>query len=229
MVRFVVVALAVVLASAAIAPADAACVSKKCPEEALVEQARQKAQETCGCTRPGQSHGKYVKCVKKLVKAADLTALLPQKACRKLVTQCESNSICGKPNAVVCCETKKNGKIKASIKPSAAKCNKGDACGASGGFYSTSDACAADGTCATTTPRRPRRLRPPARPSLAVSARCPNNPTAAGSPKQLCLLVPLVDPATGSNGSDLDTGYSGALAQLPGPRGGDAQVLPEQL
>ena len=71
--------------------------------------------------------------------------------------KCESASICGKPNAAVCCTAKKNGQIKATIVNSAAKCKKGSACGALLGFFSTSDACDTDGTCAgptttTTTP-----------------------------------------------------------------------------
>ena len=43
------------------------------------------------------SHGKYVKCVKSTLKLANLTALIPDKACRKLITQCESASICHIP------------------------------------------------------------------------------------------------------------------------------------
>jgi hypothetical protein len=54
-------------------------------------------------------------------------------------------------------------------------------------------------------------------PSVSCDAICPNTPSIAGSPKQMCLTVPLVDPATGSNGSDLDTGYSGLSHNFPIP------------
>src|SRR5262249_9557299 len=87
------------------------------------------------------------KCVKSTLKLANLTALIPQKPCRKLIMKCENSSICGKLNAAVCCVHKKSGKVKSSIVKSATKCKKGVACGASLGFYSTFDACDADGSC----------------------------------------------------------------------------------
>src|SRR4029077_4203879 len=73
------------------------------------------------------------------------------------VMRCESSSICGQPDAVVCCKTKKSGKVAASMRKSAANCKSGIACGASLGLYSTFDACNSTGTCAqeattTTTP-----------------------------------------------------------------------------
>ena len=46
------------------------------------------------------------KCVKSTLKLANLTALIPEKACRKLIKKCENASICGKPNAAVCCVAK---------------------------------------------------------------------------------------------------------------------------
>src|SRR5262249_13053593 len=36
-----------------------------------------------------------------------------------------------------------------------------------------------------------------------------------GQPKQLCLTTPLPDPTTNSNGSDLDTGFSGISHNFP--------------
>lgn len=126
----------------------AECVNAKCPDANAIARARSIIQETCGCTREGQSPGAYKKCVKGALKLANLTALIPDKRCRKLIRQCENASICGKPNAAVCCVLKSNGRIKASIVGSAAKCTKGSACGALLGRFSTSDACADDGTCA---------------------------------------------------------------------------------
>src|SRR5262249_15603770 len=79
-----------------------------------------------------------------------LTALLPEKRCRALVVRCERASICGRPNAAVCCVLKKNGRVKASIVASPATCRKGNACGAALGLFGTTDACAADATCAGT-------------------------------------------------------------------------------
>jgi hypothetical protein len=54
-------------------------------------------------------------------------------------------------------------------------------------------------------------------PGGGCDAICPNNSSIVGSPKQMCLSVPLVDQATGSNGSDLDTGYSGLSHNFPIP------------
>jgi hypothetical protein len=137
-----------VLLAARMTPAFAACVNAQCTDTAAIERARATIQATCGCTRAGQTHGKYAKCVKSTLKLANLTALIPQKACRKLIMRCEDASICGKPNAAVCCIAKANGKVKSSIVGKPAKCKKGNACGASLGFFSKFDACAADGTCA---------------------------------------------------------------------------------
>jgi hypothetical protein len=149
--------LAAFLLSSLASPALAECVSSQCPDATGIANARDIIQSTCGCMREGQKHGKYQKCVKKTLNAANLTALIPQKQCRKLIMKCESSSLCGKPNAAVCCTTKKNGQIKASIVNAPGKCKKGSACGAMLGFFSTFDACASDGTCAgptttTTTP-----------------------------------------------------------------------------
>jgi hypothetical protein len=150
-------AVAVLLASGAISPALATCVSKKCSDAALVERARVSIQQTCGCMRAGQPHRAYMTCVKKALKAAELPELTLQRPCRNAVKRCESKSICGQPDAVVCCRTKKSGKVAASMRKSAANCKNGTACGASLGLYSTFDACDPTGACAqgattTTTP-----------------------------------------------------------------------------
>src|SRR5262249_15124709 len=141
-------AVAVLLVSGATSPALAACVSKKCSDAALVEQARVSIQQTCGCMQAGQPHRAYMRCVKRMLKAAELPALKLQRSCRNVVKRCESKSICGNPDAVVCCRTKKSGNVVASIRTSATKCKKGTACGATLGLYSTFDACSATGTCA---------------------------------------------------------------------------------
>jgi hypothetical protein len=145
---FMLAAVALFLLPAAAPPAFGACVNTKCSDSTAIEKARQMIQSTCGCTRSGQTHGKYKKCVKSALHAADLTALIPQKPCRKLIMKCENASICGKPNAAVCCSLNKHDKVKASIVGSSSKCKKGSACGAMLGLYSKFDACSTDGTCA---------------------------------------------------------------------------------
>ncbi|HJW68132.1 MAG TPA: hypothetical protein VJ829_02110, partial [Candidatus Binatia bacterium] len=77
--------LGLLLASPAVDPALAACVNQKCPDAALVATARAEVESRCGCLREGQTHKKYTTCVKKLMKAADLTALVPNKKCRQLI------------------------------------------------------------------------------------------------------------------------------------------------
>src|SRR5262245_4590460 len=130
------VAVAVLLLSLPVTDALAQCTSAKCSDTEAIETARGMIQSICGCTRKGQTHAKYKTCVKKTLRAAELTALIPQKACRKLIMKCESASICGKQNAAVCCVLKKNGKIKSSIAGKPTKCKKGSACGAFLGFFS---------------------------------------------------------------------------------------------
>src|SRR5262245_37611817 len=139
-------AVVVLLASGATSAALATCVSKKCPDAALVERARVSMQQTCGCMRAGQPHRAYMRCVKKALKAAELPELT--RPCRNVVLRCESKSICGNPDAVVCCRTKKSGKVVASMRKLTAQCRKGTACGATLGLYSTFDACGSTGGCA---------------------------------------------------------------------------------
>jgi hypothetical protein len=147
----------VLLASGATSPALPSCVSKKCSDAALVERARVSIEQTCGCMKAGQLHRAYLTCVKKALKETQLPDLNLEPPCRNIVLRCESKSICGNPDAVVCCRTKKSGKVVASMRKSTALCRKGTACGASLGLYSTFDACGTTGTCAqeattTTTP-----------------------------------------------------------------------------
>src|SRR5262245_13468130 len=140
----------VLLASGVTSPALATCVSKKCSDAALVERARVSIQQTCGCMQAGRTHRAYMQCVKSALKPEKLAALGLQRPCRNTVMGCESKSICGNPDAVVCCRTKKSGKVVASMRKSTAQCRKGTACGASLGLYSTFDACGPTGTCAPT-------------------------------------------------------------------------------
>jgi hypothetical protein len=221
---------ALLLRAVPVSTAFAACTNPKCTDATGIEKARGMIQSTCGCTREGQTHGKYSKCVKSTLKAANLTALIPQKPCRKLIMKCENASICGKLNAAVCCVVKKSGKVKSSIVKSATKCKKGTACGASLGFYSTFDACTADGTCVgptttTTTTSPPTTTFITATSSTTTSTTttpttlppsCPLR-ESPGLPSQITLTVPLAsrtNPATG-NGSDLDNGWTGTSHNFP--------------
>ena len=141
-------ALGLLLASSAMSPALATCVSKKCPDAPLVEQARVTIQQTCGCMQGGSTHRAYMSCVKKALKAAELPELTLPRPCRNAVMRCERKSICGEPDAVVCCKTKKSGKVVASMRKSATKCKNGSACAGTLGRYSTFDACGPTGACA---------------------------------------------------------------------------------
>src|SRR5262249_442512 len=118
----------VLLASGVTSPALATCVSKKCSDAALVERARVSIQQTCGCMQAGRTHRAYMQCVKSALKPEKLAALGLQRPCRNAVMRCESKSICGELDAVVCCRAKKSGKLVASIRKSAAKCKNAHPC-----------------------------------------------------------------------------------------------------
>src|SRR5262245_66523487 len=92
-------ALAALLLSFLASSASAECVNAKCTNAAAIAQARGIIQSACGCTRSGQTHGTYKKCVESQLKLANLTAVIPDTPCRKLITQCESQSRCGKPTS----------------------------------------------------------------------------------------------------------------------------------
>src|SRR5262249_45231616 len=100
--------------AAVVSPAFGACVDAHCTDATSIERARALLRNGCGCTREGETHEKYSSCVKRTLKQPELEALLPDKRCRTLVLQCERASICGRPNAAVCCVTRRNG-VKASI------------------------------------------------------------------------------------------------------------------
>jgi hypothetical protein len=137
----VVLALAVLLLAAD--GSAASCLLGKCTDADAVDALREQIAETCDCEF-ADSHKAYVKCAKQMVKAAVKDGTLP-KQCKKSVKKCEAKSYCGDPEAVICCEQKKNGKVKAKVVKGAAKCTKGIACA---GNRSALEACAPDGTCA---------------------------------------------------------------------------------
>jgi hypothetical protein len=148
-------------------PAHAACTDPRCTDAVSIDSAQALLESTCGCAEAGQTHAKYTRCVKTSLKLPSVMNLLPEKHCRELMLRCERASICGRPNAVVCCALRKNGDVRASIVGSPAACRKGTACGAALGLFTTTDACAADATCAgtattsTTTTSMPTTTTPP--------------------------------------------------------------------
>lgn len=129
--------------------------AKKCPtDDPKVKQAWAAAKQACPCDKDPdtgmawKSHGKYVKCVKKALKAQVTEFGLPKK-CKRVLKRCAAKSTCGKPPGfVACCRTNKKGKTKCSIKR-AGKCKapkKGKACESK--FSSCCEACTSSG-CAS--------------------------------------------------------------------------------
>jgi len=141
-------ALSLLLLLTGTTPASAACVSDACPAD-VMEPARDAIQDACGCSLTSQKRGTYQQCAKRALKSASLPAVaaLP-KPCRKLALRCEKKSVCGDDDAVICCKTKKSGKIVGSVERSPDKCDDGTVCPAAPHRYSTFDACNDDGTCA---------------------------------------------------------------------------------
>jgi hypothetical protein len=127
---------------------------KKCNDDAAVAAARAAADAECGCAT-AENHGQYVSCVADVADDRVGDGLLPQE-CKGAVTSCAARSTCGKPDAVTCCRIDRKGKVKCSIKRSAAKCKApkdGSAC--VGTTASCCDACAAGCGATTTTTQAP--------------------------------------------------------------------------
>src|SRR5262249_13861748 len=111
------------------------------------------------------------------------------------------------------CVLKKNGKVKSSIVGKAAKCKKGNVCGAALGFFSTFDACDPDGTCAgptTTTTTSPPPITSTTSTTTTPTTLLPPCPLreSPGLPSQITLTVP-------ATGSDLDNGWTGTSHNFP--------------
>ena len=142
-----------ILAVAVLATIPGVASANRCDDTAAVAAARADAAAQCDCTT-AQNHGQYVKCVGEVVKARASNGMLPSE-CKGEVTRCAAKSSCGKPDAVTCCRVDRRGKVRCSIKSSAAKCqppNGGAAC--LGATTSCCDACTnacGGGTTTTTT------------------------------------------------------------------------------
>ena len=94
--------------------------AKPCTDDAAVLAAREAAADACDC-ETATNHGQYVKCVGEVVKARVANGQLPTQ-CKGAVVSCAARSTCGKPGFVTCCRVDGRGRVKCSIKSSAAKC-----------------------------------------------------------------------------------------------------------
>src|SRR5439155_1337887 len=109
----------------------------------------------CDCAG-AKNHGQYVSCVSAATNAAIRAGTLP-KDCASTVMDCASNSTCGKPGFVTCCQTAASGATTCSVTKGASACvapSGGSAC--VGTQPSCCDACPAGGcgggTTSTTLP-----------------------------------------------------------------------------
>jgi len=94
--RLLKVAAATAILLTGTTPSEAACVSSRCPDAAVVASVRAEAAEACGCVT-STGNAAYLACVKGVVKAAVGDGSLP-KRCRTRLLRCEHNGGCG--NAV---------------------------------------------------------------------------------------------------------------------------------
>src|SRR5437667_3877487 len=125
----------------------------------------------CDCAS-ANNHGAYVSCVAHATNAAVKDGTLPED-CASTVMNCASNSTCGKPGFVTCCETDASGTTKCNVVngPDACTAPKGgsacvgtqpsccDACASGecggGGGTTTSTVASTTSTVATTTSTEP--------------------------------------------------------------------------
>src|SRR5207302_668085 len=145
--KFIIRVLPVVALLGATSPAFAVCSD---PAGAAAVRAQ------CDCAG-ARNHGQYVSCVSGATNAAIKAGTLP-KDCASTVMDCASNSTCGKPGFVTCCQTAASGTTTCSVANGASECTApsgGSAC--VGTQPSCCDACPAGGcgggTTSTTLPR----------------------------------------------------------------------------
>jgi len=91
--------------------AGAACSSNTCTDLAAIDNIRAVVSAACDCNA-AESHGKYKKCAKEVLKAAVADGTLPN-TCKKPVLKCEAQSTCGKAKSKICCVMSSKGKVKA--------------------------------------------------------------------------------------------------------------------
>ena len=78
----------------------AVCSSNACTDLPAIENVRAVVASACDCSG-ADSHGKYVKCAKEIVKSAIANGQLPR-TCKKPVVRCEARSTCGKAKSKIC-------------------------------------------------------------------------------------------------------------------------------
>lgn len=74
---------------------------------------------TCDCTNTS-SHRAFLRCARAKLDAVDPQLFVPP--CRTTALRCLARSVCGKPGAVTCCRTNRNGHQRCVVKPDAAHC-----------------------------------------------------------------------------------------------------------
>jgi hypothetical protein len=120
-----------------------------CGDPQVLGPARDLVAVTCPC-EAFTNHSSYVRCVGHAASKAAHAHGIP-KGCVAAVKRCASNSTCGRPGTVPCCQTDAHGKGRCTIKLRASSCHKqgtaGSACIAD--RPSCCDACAG-GTCTAT-------------------------------------------------------------------------------
>ena len=122
--------------------AGAACSSNTCTDLAAIDNIRAVVSAACDCNA-AESHGKYKKCAKEVLKAAVADGTLPN-TCKKPVLKCEAQSTCGKAKSKICCVMSSKGKVKA-LAVRGSKCPRsGQLCDHPGAL---ADACTAEGAC----------------------------------------------------------------------------------
>jgi hypothetical protein len=134
-------ALGFLLVLVAFAEARAACGDAPGDAQA-VQDARAEIAATCDCA--GSTRADYVRCATGVI--ASRSGSLGR-ACAAAVKRCARSSTCGRPGAVTCCVTHRNGKVTCAVKPNAAACRTGCV----GSVTSCCDACTATGCASTTT------------------------------------------------------------------------------
>lgn len=125
--------------SAVAAPCDAAGA-----DAAAIASARAAIDAQCDCAGAA-THGAYVACARGVLKGLAQSGAL-RKSCTGTVQRCAARSTCGKPGAVTCCRTDRNGVTKGALKNDADACRApagGSAC--VGSYTSLCDACGAGG------------------------------------------------------------------------------------
>ncbi|HEY8516516.1 MAG TPA: hypothetical protein VIS07_13475 [Candidatus Binatia bacterium] len=121
-------------------------------DDAAVAATRAAIEASCGCPTTAGSRSTYLRCAREVVKANVAQGTLPT-SCRSSVMRCVNKSSCGRPGAVSCCRTNRQGKTTCTIVGNASRCKApsgGSAC--VGQYASCCDACTATGCAPTPTP-----------------------------------------------------------------------------